>query len=120
MITVTKSKGRKSKQVRAAYKGREISPILKYSIHSYCAPINVIYRHFLTSTLNPLLHQPKMAYAPLHNSNSHYIQTLIMSRHRYKRFGNSSRLPNYENSKLKREERKSRSEYNIGDKYRLA
>jgi hypothetical protein len=38
-----------------------------------------------------------------------------MSQHKYKRFGNSSRLPNYENSKLKRKERKSRSAHNFGD-----
>ena len=38
-----------------------------------------------------------------------------LSRHEYKRFGSSSRLPNYENSKLKRRERKSRSAYDFGD-----
>jgi hypothetical protein len=30
-------------------------------------------------------------------------------------FGNPSRLPNYENSKLKRKERKSRSAHDFGD-----
>jgi hypothetical protein len=38
-----------------------------------------------------------------------------MSQHKYKRFKSSSRLPNYENSKLKRRERKSRSAHDFGD-----
>jgi hypothetical protein len=43
------------------------------------------------------------------------VVLLFLSRHEYKRFGSSSRLPNYENSKLERKEKKSRSAHDFDD-----